>query len=137
MGTSAELDDLHDVAALLDLDPAEVDVALAGTEAAAAAEDPSGSSTATDGAAAGFALKPGDLVVFTGQMSEPREVWEARAAAAGLVPHRGATKKVSLVIAADPDSLSGKARKAVDYGIPIVTEEAFDRMVLAAAVDRR
>jgi len=32
---------------------------------------------------------------------------------------------VALVIAADPDSLSGKARKAADYGIPIVTERAF------------
>ncbi|HCM50934.1 MAG TPA: hypothetical protein DIS91_10455, partial [Microbacterium sp.] len=29
---------------------------------------------------------------------------------------------VRLVVAADPDSLSGKARKARDYGIPIVGE---------------
>jgi len=36
---------------------------------------------------------------------------------------------VRLVVAADPDSLSGKARKAVDYGIPIVTEAAFASMV--------
>ncbi|MEF2254696.1 BRCT domain-containing protein [Microbacterium schleiferi] len=33
------------------------------------------------------------------------------------------TKKVRLVVAADPDSLSGKAPKARDYGIPIVGEE--------------
>ena len=39
------------------------------------------------------------------------------------------TKKVALVIAADPDSLSGKARKAADYGIPIVTEQAFARLL--------
>ena len=36
---------------------------------------------------------------------------------------------VALVIAADPDSLSGKARKAADYGIPIVTEHAFSGML--------
>jgi len=39
------------------------------------------------------------------------------------------TKKVKLVVAADPDSLSGKARKATDYGIPIVTEDAFAVML--------
>jgi len=39
------------------------------------------------------------------------------------------TKKVKLVVTADPDSLSGKARKAADYGIPIVTEEAFAAML--------
>ena len=32
------------------------------------------------------------------------------------------TKKVELVVAADPDSLSGKARKAHDYGVPIVDD---------------
>lgn len=33
------------------------------------------------------------------------------------------TKKVKVLVAADPDSLSGKARKARDYGIPVVGEE--------------
>jgi len=69
------------------------------------------------------------MVVFTGEMSVPRPVWEKRAVAAGLVPRSGVTKKVKLVVTADPDSLSGKARKAADYGIPIVTEEAFAAML--------
>jgi len=68
-------------------------------------------------------------VVFTGEMSLPREEWVRRAMDAGLVPHSSVTKKVALVVAADPDSLSGKARKAAAYGIPIVTEEAFGRML--------
>jgi DNA polymerase-3 subunit epsilon len=72
-----------------------------------------------------FRLNFGDLVVFTGDMDVPREEWIARAASAGLIAHPGVTKKVALVIAADPDSLSGKARKAADYEIPIVTERAF------------
>ena len=49
------------------------------------------------------------------------------AEAALLVPRSALTKEVQLVVAADPDSLSGKARKAADYGIPIVTEEALPR----------
>ena len=35
---------------------------------------------------------------------------------------------MKLVVAADPDSLSGKARKARDYGIPVVTEDGFERI---------
>lgn len=76
-----------------------------------------------------FRLRPGDLVVFTGEMSRPREEWMRRAAAAGLVPHASVTKSVALVVAADPDSLSGKARKAAAYGIPIVGECAFEQML--------
>jgi DNA polymerase-3 subunit epsilon len=63
-------------------------------------------------------------VVFTGEMSCPREEWLTRAAG-GLMTHPSVTKAVALVVAADPDSLSAKARKAEAYGIPIVTESAF------------
>lgn len=76
-----------------------------------------------------FALRPGDRVVFTGEMSRPRDEWTRLASAAGLVPHPSVTKSVALVVAADPDSLSGKARKAEAFGIPIVGEQAFGRML--------
>lgn len=33
------------------------------------------------------------------------------------------------LVAADPDSLSGKERKARDYGIPVVTEDGFARLL--------
>lgn len=72
-----------------------------------------------------FHLDRGDLVVFTGDMLREREEWEHDAIAAGLIPWQSVTKKVKLVIAADPDSLSVKAKKARAYGIPIVTEAAF------------
>ncbi|MFD0203480.1 MULTISPECIES: BRCT domain-containing protein [Saccharothrix] len=62
-------------------------------------------------------------------MSVPREVWEERALAAGLVVRDNVTKKTAVVVAADPDSLSGKAKKAAKYGIPIVTEDAFGRLL--------
>lgn len=123
--TDAEVADLLAVAGLLGLDEAEVDSAVgAASETGASSEDFMPSHTAQM-----FSLKPGDLVVFTGEMSIPREVWMERAAAVGLVPWGNVTKKVALVVAADPDSLSGKARKASDYGIPIVNEDGFAQML--------
>jgi DNA polymerase-3 subunit epsilon len=76
----------------------------------------------------GFRLSPGDLIVFTGELSRPRAELEAVARSAGLVPHPAVTKKVAVLVAADPDSLSGKARKAAGYGIPIITEASFLRL---------
>lgn len=63
------------------------------------------------------------MVVLTGEMMRERSAWEADLRKRGFVPHPTVTKKVALVVAADPDSLSGKAKKARDYGIPIVGEE--------------
>ena len=76
-----------------------------------------------------FRLHVDDLVVFTGEMSRSREELEQITINAGLMPHPGVTKKVVVVVAADPDSLSGKARKASDYGIPIITEAAFMKLM--------
>lgn len=69
-----------------------------------------------------FRLAPGDLIVLTGDMARSREHWQCELRERGFVPWDAVTKKVKLVAAADPDSLSGKARKARDYGIPIVSE---------------
>lgn len=74
-------------------------------------------------------LLPGDQVVLTGEMSRVREEWIADLTARGLVVWPGVTKKVRLVVAADPDSLSGKARKARDYGIPIVDEAGLRKIL--------
>lgn len=71
---------------------------------------------------ASFALSPGDIVVLTGEMTRARSEWEQRLREHGIIPKPAVTKAARLVIAADPDSLSGKARKARDYGIPIVGE---------------
>lgn len=115
--TPAERRELDLVADLLGLPPAAVEAALASDDAP---RHPS--------ATAGFRLEPGDLVVFTGEMDGGREAWEERARRAGYVPHGNITKRVRLLVAADPDSMSGKARKARAYGIPIVTPDAFARM---------
>lgn len=69
-----------------------------------------------------FELQLGDLVVLTGEMSRPRSDWDRDLDYHGFATWDAVTKKVKLVAAADPDSMSGKARKARDYGIPVVAE---------------
>jgi DNA polymerase-3 subunit epsilon len=76
----------------------------------------------------GFRLRRGDQVVFTGDLSVPRDQLVALAQEAGL-RHGGVNKSTRVVVAADPDSMSGKAAKARSYGIPVITEAAFARMM--------
>lgn len=71
-----------------------------------------------------FALRRGDVVVLTGEMTRPRSAIEADLVSHGLIPSSAVSKKVALVVAADPDSQSGKARKARDYGLPVIGEHA-------------
>jgi DNA polymerase-3 subunit epsilon len=44
---------------------------------------------------------------------------------AGLRPVANVTKKLDILVVADPDTLSGKARKARQYGTRIIAERAF------------
>jgi DNA polymerase-3 subunit epsilon len=120
--TDSELADLKAVVDLLAIPTASLDRLI--SDLAPGSEAPPGY-TAFDA----FHLDPGDLVVFTGEMVRERSTWERDAAVAGLVPWPSVTKKVKLVVAADPDSLSGKARKARQYGIPIVSEAAFGELL--------
>ncbi|MCE7481438.1 MULTISPECIES: exonuclease domain-containing protein [Microbacterium] len=76
-----------------------------------------------------FTLAPGDLIVLTGEMTRPRSDWEDELLLLGYAPHTGITKKVRLLVAADADTLSGKAKKARDYGIPIVDENGLRRLL--------
>ncbi|MFB7892174.1 exonuclease domain-containing protein [Microbacterium sp. NPDC056044] len=111
--TELERDDLLTVAQLLSI-PAEI--------VSTALEAPSTEVAAQATATAGFDLAVGDAVVLTGDMLRPRAAWEATLVDLGYVVKPAVTKTVKLVVAADPDSLSGKAKKARDYGIPIVGE---------------
>lgn len=112
-----ELADLERVADILELPP----------DAATAALDRARTHAGLEIANGGLPLEPGDLIVFTGDMREPREVWMQRAADHGYIAHPSVTKKVRLVVAADPDSLSGKAKKARGYSIPIIGVDEFRR----------
>ena len=116
MVTDVERQDLVEVAGLLGLTSGDVEIALKAGRNEQQSEW------------GRFRLAPGDIVAFTGQMSVDRDVWERRAVSVGLTPG-GVTKRTRLLVAADPDSLSGKAGKARQYDIPIVTEEAFGKLL--------
>lgn len=77
-------------------------------------------------------LSVGKRVCFTGEASGfsntviDRRDLEALAAKVGLHPVRDVTKKgCDLLVAADTSSMSGKAKKAKEYGIPIISVEKF------------
>lgn len=106
----SQLRGLHDVLAL---NAAHLDAAL----------EPRTADGAATGADAPDQLRSGDLVVLTGTMSRPKSYWEERLDAAGCTVQAGVTKRTTVVVAADPTSLSGKAKKARQYGIPIVGED--------------
>ncbi|MFO7287845.1 MAG: exonuclease domain-containing protein [Gammaproteobacteria bacterium] len=124
--------DLEVVARLLGVDPCVLDSLL--------------SQTRGQLGSLGAQLAPvedlrGKSVCFTGEMQariggEPitRAVAQQLAAQAGLVVANSVTKKLDLLVAADPHTLSGKGRKARQYGIRIVAEAAFWRM-LGVAVE--
>lgn len=118
--TDDERADLEAIAAALGLGAPYVDEALAWAQAQGRPAD-------TADRQMGFSLGPGDRVVFTGDMARSREDWVAAVGAVGLASG-GVTKSTRLVVAADPDSMSGKAAKARKYGIPIVSESAFAKM---------
>ena len=120
--------DLEAVARLLGLGPDALDV----TEGSAGGAGP----------AAGVSAVPraedltGRSVCFTGELvatidGEPvsRAHAEALARAAGLVVARGVTKSLDLLVLADPHSMSGKAKKARQYGTRILAEPVFWRAI--------
>lgn len=120
--TDDEKSDLRAVGELLHLDEADI----------AAAVDDVAPAAASKSAGEAFTLQAGAVIVLTGDMARERSAWEADLRERGFVPHPAVTKKVALVVAADPDSLSGKAKKARDYGIPIVGEEWLVRFMQSA-----
>ncbi|MGV0433630.1 exonuclease domain-containing protein [Corynebacterium ureicelerivorans] len=75
-----------------------------------------------------FTLHPGDRIALTGAMDIARDVWVQRATAAGLEVG-DVTRKCVLLVAANPDSMSGKAQKARKYGIPVVGETKFAQLL--------
>lgn len=124
--TAAELADLVSVGTLLSQPTATIVAALDETRHRGTA------AVAAPLLGAAFTLSPGDLVVLTGEMGRTRRAWEQELREHGLVPWSGVTRRVKLLVAADVQSRSGKARKARDYGIPIVDEDTLAR--LAGAV---
>ncbi|SDE07061.1 exonuclease domain-containing protein [Glycomyces harbinensis] len=125
--SASERDDLNRVAGLLSLSLGAVDEALA-----AGANGP-----APVRARPEYRLKGGDVAVLTGAFAESKSFWAKRLESAGLSVSPNVTKKTSLVVAADPDSLSGKAVKARQYGIPVIGVDSLDTVLARMAPTSR
>lgn len=73
-------------------------------------------------------------ICFTGEFTcringnfVARDFAEVAAQKRGMVVRKGVTKDLDVLVVADPNSMSGKARKARHYGIRIVAEPVFWR----------
>jgi DNA polymerase-3 subunit epsilon len=76
----------------------------------------------------------GDLQGTLGGHPITRETAQALATNAGLMVAKSVTKRLDLLVVADPDSQSSKARKAREYGTRIMVESVFWRSI-GAPVD--
>ena len=74
------------------------------------------------------ALHTGDAVCITGNTTTPRDELEARAAGAGLRITSAVSRKTRLVVAADPDSESAKARAPASWA-SLIAEPVFLAML--------
>ncbi|GAA1195296.1 hypothetical protein GCM10009608_33400 [Pseudonocardia alaniniphila] len=120
--TRQEQHDVATVAALLGLDDQAAEDALS-AQAAPDWVD----STSSDVTVGGLTLALGDKIVLTGQMRRGRSEITAEARQVGLQMMTSVSRQTKAVVAADPDSLSGKAKNARTLGVPVVSEEAFMR----------
>jgi DNA polymerase-3 subunit epsilon len=111
--SSADSADLIAVARLLDVAPEDVAIALA---APTVTTRPSAALTGE------VLLERGDIVVLTGDMARARADWGKELVARGLALGTAVTMRTRLLVAANPESYTGKTGKARDYGIPIVSE---------------
>lgn len=119
--TEAERGDLELVGSLLGIDTVHVADRISGVDL--------GNAGAAATSQNGF---EGLSVCFTGALTgrmngEPitRTVAEELAAKAGLTVLAGVTKKLDLLVVEDPDTQSGKAKKARSYGTRVIAEQVF------------
>lgn len=83
----------------------------------------------------------GKTACFTGELQASikghpitRDIAEALAQQAGLVIANSVTRRLDILVVADPNTQSGKAKKARDYGIRILSDAVFWRLI-GIAVD--
>jgi DNA polymerase-3 subunit epsilon len=133
--SDTERRDLHLVARLLGLDESTIDSILesAASQLSAARRVPRNVVADAD--------LVGKSVCFTGQLSATiggkpisRDLAETLAKDAGLRIASNVTRKLDLLVVADPNTQSGKAKKARTYGTRILSDAVFWRMA-GIAVD--
>lgn len=118
--TDAEYADLGEVVHLLGLPARAVDIELAAAH---------GMSPQMAVPVNGRELHAGDVVCITGSTTTPREELAAYASSAGLRVTGAVSRKTRLIIVADADSESAKARRARELGIPLIVEPVFLAML--------
>ncbi len=128
--TDLEREDLASVCELLGVDTASLNKVLDTPTAAPAASAPT--PTATDRTS----TLAGKSVCFTGELhgkingeAITRELAEDLATKAGLIVKQGVSKKLDLLVVADPETQSGKAKKAHECGTRIMAEAVFWKMI--------
>jgi DNA polymerase-3 subunit epsilon len=128
--SDSERRDLHLVARLLGQDPVTLDKILKN----AASQLKTAMATVPGSKAQGGAIR-GQRVCFTGELGATiggelitRELAETLAGKAGLVVANNVTKKLDILVVADPNTQSSKAKRAREYGIRIVADSVFWQM---------
>jgi len=128
--TASERRDLHAVAKLLGQDDTTLDVLLETAAAQLMKAHRSAPKQSRD-----ETTLSGQSVCFTGQLQstingEPitRDVAEALATGMGMVIASNVTKNLDLLVVADPNTQSGKAKKAREYGIRVLSDTVFWRL---------
>jgi len=78
----------------------------------------------------------GKSVCFTGEMQckicgerASRSFAEKKAHEKGMILKKGVSKKLDMLVTADPESMSGKAKKARQLGVRVIAEPVFWRMI--------
>jgi DNA polymerase-3 subunit epsilon len=109
--SDAEFDDLGEVASLLSVSDWKslLDLDLSSRKV------PSGNS----------GLSAGLTVCFTGAMELSREELTDRSIRAGLTVKSNVSKGLDILVLADADSMSGKAKKAREYGVRMMAERVY------------
>lgn len=128
--TDSERRDLHLVARLLGQDDSNLDNVLESAAAQLASANSIPDSTPNENTISG------QRVCFTGELlsslnGQPitRDTAKTLATQAGLIVASSVTKKLDILVVADPNTQSGKATKARKYGIRILSDAVFWRMV--------
>ena len=127
--TDSERRDLHVVARLLGHDDSLLDAVLEFAAAQLASAHRRPPMAENDGGLRGQRVCfTGELQCTIGRQPISRDLAESLATQAGLTVASGVTKKLDLLVVADPHTQSGKAKKARDYAIRILSDAVFWRM---------
>lgn len=122
--TDHELNDLKRVCRLLDLNTHELDTILAEVTAKTVDDQPQDVNAVENLASMTVCFTGAIMSTVQGEVIT-RTYAKRLAEEAGLISKTSVSKGLDLLVIADPDSMSGKAKKAREYGVRIIAEREF------------